>query len=251
MDGNIYIKRLGTVDSTNRYARDKAATLWSKAGSDSIIAVTAEHQTAGRGQRGNSWQSQPGCNLLLTLLVKPGEALEATRQFLLSQTVAVALHSAMKEYGIDTSLKWPNDIYVGKKKLAGILIELDYSGHFIEQATIGIGLNVNQTGFPPMERTPVSMHTLTGIEFDVEEVLCRVLGKFKEYYTMLTGGNGAQIASEYGKLLLGAGSEQRFIDADGEFCAIICGVEPCGKLMLRTADGETRRYAFKEVEMIL
>ena len=251
MDGNIYIKKLGTVDSTNRYARDEADTLWSEAGTDSIIAVTAEHQTAGRGQRGNSWQSQPGSNLLLTLLIKPGKALEVTRQFLLSQAVAVALHSAMQEYGIATSLKWPNDIYVEKRKLAGILVELDYTGRFIEQATIGIGLNVNQTIFPPMDRIPVSMCTLASRHFDVEEVLYRVLDKFKAYYSMLIGGNSAQISGEYSRLLLGAGCEQRFVDADGEFSAVISGVEPCGRLLLCTAGGDTRRYAFKEVEMVL
>lgn len=246
---SIYIKRLDVVDSTNRYVRDEADNLW--VDGKEIVAVTARHQTAGRGQRGNVWSSKDGENLLLSMLVRPGNSLEVANQFLLSQAVAVSLHAAMKCYGIETRLKWPNDIYVGNRKLAGILVELDYSGAFVEQAIVGIGLNVNQTEFPTMDRVPVSMKMLLGKDVPVDDALASVLGSFERCYRMLLCGDSGAIAREYNSLLLGLGERRRFSDADGEFTAVIEGVEPAGHLLLRRDDGTLSRYAFKEVEQMM
>lgn len=246
---SIYIKRLDVVDSTNRYLRDEADNLWVYG--KEIVAVTARHQTAGRGQRGNVWSSKDGENLLLSMLVRPGNSLEVANQFLLSQAVAVSLHAAMKCYGIETRLKWPNDIYVGNRKLAGILVELDYSGAFVEQAIVGIGLNVNQTDFPQMDRVPVSMKMLLGKDFPVEDVLSEVLCIFNRYYSEMRWGCKEAISAEYRELLLGLGERHRFSDADGEFTAVVEGVGPAGHLLLRRDDGTLSRYAFKEVEQMM
>lgn len=243
---SIYIKRLDLVDSTNRYLRDEADNLWVD-GKD-IVAVTARHQTAGRGQRGNVWSSKDGENLLFSMLVRPGNSLEVANQFLLSQAVAVSLHAAMKCYGIETRLKWPNDIYVGNRKLAGILVELDYSGAFVEQAIIGIGLNVNQTEFPTMDRVPVSMKMLLGKDVHVEDVLRDVLCIFNRYYSEMRWGCKDAISAEYRELLSGFGEQREYVDAVGAFTAVIEGVEPTGHLLLRRSDGTLLRYAFKEVE---
>lgn len=245
---STYIKRLSVVDSTNRYVRDNADTLWKEAGGSGCVAVIAKQQTAGRGQRGNSWQSQGGQNLLLTLLLRPGSSLEVARQFLLSQSVALAVHSAMKCYGIETSLKWPNDIYAGGKKLAGILVELDYSGAFVEQAIVGIGLNVNQTEFAPMDRVPVSMKMLLGKEVPVDSVLDDFLCCFSHYRSRLLYGCREALSAEYSGLLLGLGEERTYIDSNGPFPAVMEGVEPTGHLLLRRNDGTLSRYMFKEVE---
>ena len=251
MADNIYIKRLDIIDSTNRYARDEARTLWNDADGCEIIAITARHQTAGRGQRGNNWFSAAGENLLLSILVRPGKTLKVTEQFLLSQSVALAVYDTMQSYGIDTQLKWPNDIYTENKKLAGILVELDYSGAFVEQAIIGIGVNVNQCEFPAMDRTPVSMKMLLQERFAVNDVMYRLLDKFNNRYNQLRDSKEKAIAHEYESLLLGAGEERKFIDSRGEFTAVIEGTEPCGRLILHTKEGGTRTYAFKEVEMAL
>lgn len=248
MGCNTYIKRLGVVDSTNRYARELASELWAAAANQRAVAVTAEYQTAGRGQRGNSWTSHNGCNLLMSILVRPGAALCVANQFMLSQAVSLAMHRAMKECGIDVRLKWPNDIYVGDRKLAGILVELDCMGMYVEQAVIGIGLNVNQMDFPAMDRVPVSMKMLIGEDVSIDDVLTLVLDSFEYYYDMLINGNGKQLASEYASLLLGLGEVRRFIDSNGEFMAVIVGVEPTGELILRRGNGLMSRYMFKEVE---
>lgn len=246
---SIYIKRLDVVDSTNRYVRDEADNLW--VDGKEIVAVTARHQTAGRGQRGNVWSSKDGENLLLSMLVRPGNSLEVANQFLLSQAVAVSLHAAMKCYGIETRLKWPNDIYVGNRKLAGILVELDYSGAFVEQAIVGIGLNVNQTEFPPMDRVPVSMKMLLGKDIPVEDVLRDVLCIFNRYYSEMRWGCKEAISAEYRELLLGLGEQRNYVDTDGAFMAVVEGVEPTGHLLLRRSDGTLSRYAFKEVEQMM
>ncbi|MBR4065920.1 MAG: biotin--[Bacteroidaceae bacterium] len=246
---SIVIKHLDVVDSTNCYVRNEADNLW-VSGKD-IVAVTARHQTAGRGQRGNVWQSHNGCNLLMSILVRPGNSLEVKNQFLISQAVAVSIHTAMKCYGIETRLKWPNDIYVGNRKLAGILVELDYSGAFVEQAIIGVGLNVNQTEFPPMDKVPVSMKMLLGRDIPVENVLNDVLCNFSNCYSEARWGCKEAIPAEYRELLLGFGEQREYVDAGGVFMAVIEGVEPTGHLLLRRSDGTLSRYAFNEVEMLL
>lgn len=245
------IVHLLEVDSTNRYVRDEAAALWQNRGISDFAVVTAGHQTAGRGQRGNTWNSNAGENLLFSILVRPGETLEVSRQFLLSQAVALSIHDAMKCHGIETQLKWPNDIYAGNRKLAGILLELDYSGAFVEQAIIGIGLNVNQENFPPMDRTPVSMKMLRERDFTLDDVLATVLDFFEHYYTEMRFGNRDAIAAEYKRVLLGMNERHTFIDRDGHFDAVIQDIESDGHLILLRNDGSTGRYAFKEVEMVL
>ena len=266
------IVRLSAVDSTNRHARDEAAALWKNRGTCDFAVVTAGHQTAGRGQRGNTWNSNAGENLLFSILVRPGRSLEVKKQFLLLQAVSIALHDAMKCYGIDTQLKWPNDIYVGNCKLAGILLELDYAGAFVEQAIIGIGLNVNQIHFPPMDKVPVSMKMLWEAErekrnaerekrnaerekqredFILDDVLATVLDFFEHYYAELRYGNREAIAAEYKERLLGINTQHTFIDKNGHFKAIIQDVENDGHLLLKRENGNISRYAFKEVEMVL
>ena len=245
------IVHLLEVDSTNRYVRDEAAALWENRGTGDFAVVTAGHQTAGRGQRGNTWNSNAGENLLFSILVRPGETLEVSKQFLLSQAVALSIHDAMKCYGIDTLLKWPNDIYAGSRKLAGILLELDYSGAFVEQAIIGIGLNVNQENFPPMDRTPVSMKMLRKRDFILDDMLATILDLFEHYYTEMRFGNRDAIAAEYKRVLLGMNERHTFIDRYGRFDAVIQDIESDGHLILLRNDGSTGRYAFKEVEMVL
>lgn len=247
-----YIIGLDTVDSTNRYLRDEADALWDKYAAEAgFVVVKAKHQTSGRGQRGNKWCSNAGENLLFSVLLRPGEMLKVGKQFLLSQAVALSLHHTMKRYGIETRLKWPNDIYVGNRKLAGILVEVDYSGTFVEQAIIGIGINVNQELFPEMDRIPVSMKMLLGRNLGINDVLNTALEFFEHYYSQMLYGNREALAAEYSRLLLGYKEQRSFVDSEARFDAVIEGVEGDGHLLLRRKDGTLSRYAFKEVEQLL
>ena len=234
--GKIYRVHLDVVDSTNRYARNEAYKLKASAGDATIIAVTADNQTEGRGQRGNKWLSSGGENVLLTILVEP--------YFL------APVRDAMLQYGIAVQLKWPNDIYVGKGKLAGILIELDCRADNIASAIIGVGLNVNQTLFAPMERVPTSMKMLECRDFDVNDVTNSILLSFTKRYSQIEECDSS-LADEYKQSLVGWGVPMLYKDASGMFYAVIEDVEPDGHLLLRSGDGGLRRYAFKEVELCL
>lgn len=247
---NFYRVHLDSVDSTNRYIRDEAANLWRCAHGADALLVTASRQSAGRGQRGNVWVSEGGSNLLATILVAP-DGVVASRSFVLSQCMALAVHDAMSQYGIDVVVKWPNDIYVGNRKLAGILIELDYCGMKVKQALLGVGLNINQRVYEPMDRVPVSMQMLTGDVYDVDDVLTTLLGSFSKYYRCIFKGESELVTTEYMNLMLGYGEERAYIDACGVFTAVAEGVEPDGHLLLRRSDGTLSRYAFKEVEQIV
>ena len=246
---SYFVKHLGVVDSTNSYARANAERLWGAAGRASMVVVYADEQTAGRGQRGNVWQSSAGENLLVSIMVRP-LSLPVVSQFALSQAIALAVCRAMEYYEVDTRLKWPNDVYVGSGKLAGILVELDYCGSFVEQAVIGVGLNVNQLSFTSMDRLPVSMRMLKNRLFDVEMVLASLIEAFSHYNALLNGGC-ATLADEYKKRLIGYNRVTRYRDAASEFEAEIADVAGDGHLLLKRADGGLSQYAFKEVEQLL
>ncbi|MDE5927427.1 MAG: biotin--[acetyl-CoA-carboxylase] ligase, partial [Duncaniella sp.] len=130
--------------------------------------VMAREQTAGRGQRGNSWEAEPGCNITLSLLLRP-EGLHPARQFVISQAVSLAIADLVSHFvAAPVSIKWPNDIYVDDRKICGILIENTITGTSIDRTIVGIGLNVNQTEFRSDAPNPVSMRQLMPkIEFAV------------------------------------------------------------------------------------
>ena len=122
--------------------------------------IWAERQTAGRGQRGHTWQSNEGENLTFTALLEP-TFLPPSEQFSLLQVVALAMADMLSEYGIEAKIKWTNDIYVGNKKLVGILMEHKLHGSQIGRTIAGIGININQTEFDPSLPNPTSMRLIT------------------------------------------------------------------------------------------
>ena len=241
---------LPEVDSTNRYIRDEAARLWIESNGADALLVTAGYQTDGRGQRGNRWTSVAGENLLLSILVRPS-FLAVKEQFLLSQVAALSVKHCLHFFEISSLLKWPNDIYVGNRKICGMLVELDYMGNMLEQAVIGIGINVNQMVFEKMSKLPVSIKMLTGQSFSVAEVKDVFLTEFSNYYRLLQLGDYATIRNEYKQSLMGCCGMLTYVDAGGEFMAAIKDVCDDGILVLQRKDGTVGRYAFKEVELLL
>lgn len=250
MADSVFIEHLQIVDSTNRYIRDEAARLWGMAPRSQAVVVVSENQTAGRGQRGNVWHSDEGVNLLLSIMVRP-TFLAAAQQFLLSEAVALSLHRTLSSYGINTLLKWPNDIYVGRCKIAGVLVELDYEGSGAEQAIIGIGLNVNQAEFPQMDKLPTSMKNILGHSVDKDKLLAHLLDSFLYYYNKLRNEDASALHNEYKQQLLGLGVRRSYTDETGAFDAVIEDVEPTGHLLIRRTDGRLCRYAFKEIVQIV
>ncbi len=213
--------------------------------------ITADYQTQGRGQRGTTWEAEDGKNLLFSFRFKP-QGVKASTQFLLSEAIALAACKALSRYGSpgSMSIKWPNDIYYGDRKIGGMLIEHDLKGTGIATTIVGIGINVNQETFAGDAPNPVSLRQILGKEADRAAVLRNFLKLFMEYYTQLKGGESDKITAAYKRVLYRRSGCHRYRDAHGFFQACITDVLPDGTLMMCDSAGQQRQYAFKEVTFL-
>ena len=213
--------------------------------------ILAQCQTAGRGQRGHTWESREGENLTLSLLLEP-QFLPPSEQFLISECVALGVCDALMHYGIEAQIKWTNDIYIGDRKLAGILIEHKLQGSALARTVAGIGLNVNQKAFSDDLPNPISMAQATGREFDREEVLQIVTTSLMARYEQLREGGAKELQADYHQRLYRLGQEHCYALPDGSrFRGIIRGVEPTGALRIENERGELLSFLFKEVEFVI
>lgn len=235
---------LEQTDSTNRYLHD----LQGDGGAD--VLVVADYQTAGRGQGKNSWESERAQNLTFSLLVHP-RFVPACRQFLLSEVEAVAIKDVLDRYLDDVSLKWPNDIYCGDRKLGGTLIETSLSRAGVRRCIFGTGLNVNQRTFLSDAPNPVSMFQLLGHETDRHQLLDEIIDAIYHYLGLLQSNQLAEISGRYHAALYRRKGYHAYRDADGTFEAAIVEVEDDGHLILVDHEGRLRSYAFKEVAFLL
>ena len=237
---------ISETSSTNNYLQ----TFCAKEKAGEFTTVVADFQTSGRGQRGNSWESEPYKNLLFSFVFFP-EFLEARRQFLISQIVSLAIKEELETYTADISIKWPNDIYWKEKKICGILIENDLMGRNISQSIAGIGININQEVFHSPAPNPVSLYQITGKQYDIFEILKNIMLRIQSYYCQLKKDDTTSIVTRYTESLFRKDGMHRYKDADGEFLAQIVCVEPEGKLILEDEIQTKRGYMFKEVEYLL
>ncbi len=248
----LTIEYVSTCGSTN-------TLLASRADAPHATVIVAGEQTAGRGQRGNTWESEAGKNLTFSLLLRP-KAIRASRQFELSMLVSLGIVEALADCGIEAWIKWPNDIYAGgDRKICGILIENSISGANIERSVAGIGLNVNQEVFRSDAPNPVSMKNITGREYALEPLLrsvcCKITGLLAAYESHPDAG---ELSERYrSRLWRGDGELYPFRDVSTgeEFHASLAGVGNDGVLSLLPAGGTgedaLRKYLFKEVEFLL
>lgn len=244
-EGTPRILRVKETASTNSLLRKLVAEEALPEGS----VVIVESQTAGRGQIGNVWESEPGKNLTFSVVLYP-TCIQARQQFLISQIAALSVKETLDFYTDGVAVKWPNDIYWKDKKICGMLIENDLSGYSIYSSIIGIGINVNQAVFRGDAPNPVSLVQIIGKEVELEEVLNRFLHLFYGYYFTLLQDKGEEIRSRYQSALYRNQGLYTFKDEAGLFEACIHAIEPTGHLLLRLPEGEIRRYAFKEVSYI-
>jgi BirA family biotin operon repressor/biotin-[acetyl-CoA-carboxylase] ligase len=213
--------------------------------------IWAERQTAGRGQRGHTWLSPEGENLLFTVVLCP-TFLPVGKQFYLSEAVALALVDTFCSYRIDTRIKWTNDIYVANRKLVGILIEHNLQGEHLSRTRVGVGINVCQQHFDPSLPNPTSMRVETGLSYDRQEVLHRFLEQLARRYALLEQGDYATLTADYQAHLYRLHQVQRFRLADGtEFDGIIRGVADSGALQVEHPNAEVGSYLFKEIEFVI
>lgn len=237
---------LSETNSTNSYLDE----LCNKTSVAELTSVYTDFQTAGRGQRGNSWESEAGANLLFSFVLYP-DFLEARKQFLLSQITALALQEVLSQYTDEIRIKWPNDIYWKDKKICGTLIENDLTGIHISRSISGTGVNLNQESFLSDAPNPVSLFQITGRRYDRKEILDEFMERAAYYYSLLKNGNAELISSRYQAVLYRKEGFYAYKDKDGSFRARICGIEPSGALILEDESGKRREYMFKEVSFEL
>lgn len=212
------------------------------------FTITAEYQTSGRGQFGNSWESAKGQNLLVSLLLRP-KFLSPERQFLLNMSVCLAIYDSLNELLPGFQVKWPNDILYDGKKVGGILIENSIIGTDLDTSVIGFGINVNQNSFEDnLRRT--SLYKLLGNEVNRDYLLSNILKEIEIRYLKLKSNNISKLYNEYYSALYGYKQEVSVVFESEKTQMKIIGVEPSGQL---NADvkGVLRRFDFKEVKFLL
>ena len=239
------IVRLKLIDSTNNYANSQIREKELVEGT----VFLAYEQTSGRGQIKNSWESEPGENLLFSIVLYPC-FLEIRRQFMLSKVVTLGIYQAIYMYVDDLKIKWPNDIYSGNQKLGGILIENSIMSGILKSSVIGIGLNVNQTVFHSNAPNPVSLRTLTNQHYECERILTEVLSGIDDYYALFRNGEEEKIDQKFISVLYRLNERHSFRAEKEDFEGEIIGVNEIGQLMIRKSDGTTLQFHFKEVEFL-
>lgn len=214
--------------------------------------IYSDFQTKGRGQAGNSWESEPGKNLTFSIILYP-DFIRPDMQFLISQMVSLAIRDYLMSYcGLDNVMvKWPNDIYCGDKKICGILIETSLVGHRFEYAVLGVGLNLNQEVFKSNAPNPVSVFQLTGENVDVDQAAKDIQKVIMSWYMKLVDGNFDLVRKSYFDSLYRKSGFYSFSDCNGKFEASIDQVLDSGQLILKTMFGQKKSYWHKEVEFII
>lgn len=234
------------LSSTNDYAR--YITRQSEVESGTVIRTDC--QTAGRGQLGAVWESAPGKNLTLTIILHPNW-LRAEAQVGLSQAVALAVAASIQAFvpEMDVSIKWPNDLLVQRRKVGGILIENTISGQFLAQSLIGIGVNVNQVHFSSALPNAASLSSLAGRQIDLDAFQAHLFASVEYHYEWLRLQGREGIHQDYLRNLFGMGVRKRFLSMPGEvpFWGCIKGVDPDGRLCIETDQG-LQKFALKEIK---
>ncbi|MCD8181972.1 MAG: biotin--[acetyl-CoA-carboxylase] ligase [Bacteroides sp.] len=243
---------LQETDSTSRYLNQLCSDL--QEGVTEFTTVTAEFQHAGKGQRGNTWEAEEGKNLLFSFVLYP-TFLEARRQFILSQIVSLSIKEELSRWSDEFTIKWPNDIYWRDKKICGILIENDLTGHSIGRCISGIGVNINQEEFRSDAPNPVSLKQIAGKEHDRYEILAHILKRMDIYYHSLQAEGvdafSEIIAARYARALFRRRGFHPYQDAGGRFSARLLRVEQDGRFVLEDESGKEREYLFKEVQYVI
>jgi BirA family biotin operon repressor/biotin-[acetyl-CoA-carboxylase] ligase len=241
---------LTEVESTNTYAMDMLRNVNAIEGT----VVHTDNQTKGKGQRGASWNSAVASNITASIILKPG-FLKAEDSFFLSKISALSIYDVLTDVlnssHYDIKIKWPNDILVDSKKIAGILIENNYNHQLLQNSVIGMGLNVNQSDFHDLADIATSLKLLSGVAYDRKEILDKLCIYFEKWYLLLKSGNRKQIHDLYLNRLKGINQVLSFkTPANEVFKAKITDVNREGKLCLEMQDASIRQFDIKELQFL-
>lgn len=212
--------------------------------------VYTNYQSAGKGYSGNSWESEDGKNLLISIILFPS-FLKPSDQFNISMVISLGICDFLRRFIPGCSVKWPNDIYINNDKIAGVLIESAIIADKFEYSIAGIGLNINQEKFISPAPNPVSLKMITGKTFDLSESIARLAEDLDKRYKQLIAGDNMEIRKDYESRLYRINDWSEFRDINGIFTGRILTIGEYGSLKIETTEGKFREYSFKEVEFIL
>ncbi len=233
---------LETVSSTNTYLLDNLKNL------PSGTVVLARNQEFGRGQSGaaHGWHSTSGNNLLCSALFKP-KNLSVNNSFKATQAVALAVFDLVNTFfGSNVAIKWPNDVYLNGKKVAGILIESTIFEQRIPTLIIGVGINVNEPSFPEHLPNATSFSIEAKKNFRLTEIVPAFLNILDKYLLLLDERRFAEIESQYLKQMFGLNKQVKFSAAEKSFVGIIKGLKADGRLLIEV-EGETKTFGNKQI----
>ena len=233
-----------TIDSTNELAKHLAAE-----GAPEGTIVIAEEQTGGRGRRGRSWHSPAGANLLFSVLLRP--AVQVDQVFALTMILALAAIEGVRRLtALSLKIKWPNDLYAGTKKLAGILTEFSSRERQVDWAVLGLGLNV--TWYPQeLGAKSTSILAETGIAVSRTRLLVETLKVFEGYYQEILAGNIDLYHKKWNETCFILGKPV-FIDSEKErITGKALRIDPDGALVIETTEGVIQRVVAGDVSLRL
>ncbi len=241
LQAGSYLKELNSIDSTNTYLLN----LIKKNAALPGMGVFTTTQTRGKGQRGHKWLGEPGKNLAISFAV-PVKGIPLSRQFLFSAAVAGALCKYLTAVtgSKNNNVKWPNDIYYGHKKLAGILIESiigpgkNSPGTSWQWAVIGIGINVNQTSFDAEVPNAISLQQITGQPHDIKMLAQQLVAYLQHSLQLFDNEQDERVLGRYNRHLYRQNEQVNFKTAEGDFTAVIKEVLLNGQLAVSTVTGD-------------
>ena len=243
--GNQVIK-VKSVDSTNNYA----AKLLNQTKVPFGTVIMAHYQTNGKGQRNTIWSSNGGDNLLMSVLLDLS-FIPSEKIFFLSKSIALAIRAAVVDViGIESHLKWPNDVLIDNKKIAGVLIENQWKKSNIVSSVVGVGLNVNQVDFQE-SFSATSLKKITNKNYNVDNILKVLCKKLNKYYDQLASLKYDNIDLEYHQHLVNNNKFCEFEENNMVFSAKVKGVNQQGELMLEFTNGDVKSYGLKQITQLL
>ena len=242
----MHIIKLDATNSTNTFLKD----LSNNKHLEDYTTVVTSNQIKGRGQRGTKWTTEAGKNLTFSVY-KDVSFLETEYSFFISKVVAITIFEALVKFNIpNLSVKWPNDILSGKKKICGILIENIIRNNKLWASIIGIGLNTNQTNFRNLPNAS-SLNMISGEKIDNDTILDSILNKLELNFGILYDNQFSIIKNKYENLLFNMNKSSKFKNESGDyFMGVIKGVSGQGKLIVLNEDKTLKEYDLKEITMI-
>lgn len=244
--------KLDAINSTNEFLKDNIQKTLSK----ELQVVYTFNQTKGKGQRGNSWESQPEKNIAISLGLFP-DNLKVENQFTLSMLFSLFILNTLKSLKIpDLKIKWPNDIMSGNTKICGILNEITVKGNIIESIIVGFGINVNQENFENLPNAS-SLKLINNINYDLNKLVSLIIKNLKKYdylsksLRLLSNQELEDLNYSYHENLYKIGEKSQFTNKEKEiFIGKIVSVNKNGSIKIEKEDNSIMNYNFQEIQMI-